>query len=1128
MSTSTYNLWDNQGGNYSVSINLPDGYNWYQNQAVVNRFQVAAVEFNGYPNSGGASSKELRLVDLPAGRVLASATLGTSQFLVNSLDADTQFQIGEISSGKLVLKSYDYTLATTAVNLASHVGTTVSIAPPTGTSWNSGSGFEYAGALGSGGYLLARTWDGAQNKNVFSLYSLTTGATAQAMKIASPPGTYDWISNAFVSGSKLWLQASTGQWGTAGWGQKFYQFNGSTWSTVYAEDDFWSARDTAVGYESVIRDGQSAFDLMALTWPTAKPDGFYQETDPVRLPDGSLLARVSANFSNEKLDIGYERWLVIKDGQKIADKAFSTSIGLGLRSLKAMDDDYVYFQQLDASFTGSAGSVTALKQNAGGVTVYKIALDKVASMLANASDSTPLDTLVGAPGVTLVAQYTQAQLPGDASATNGSVELVQGYMPASLLVAGNTGSIVWSAIYNTTTGNGVQYLSRIESNGTVTKSTVLTGGVSYVLYDGKWCAIEVDGDNGLSYYRLDPLTGDLTSIADVQQGDEADDSIVGSSGKDMLLGGAGNDTLVGGSEHDTLMGGEGSDVLVGGAGNDVLDGGVMTDLAGSSDLNIVSYNEVTANLNINLAGIYGDGSAGSGTATSTQTGTDTLYNISYVKAGSGNDTITGSSQALILEQFEGGAGNDTIDGGAIDAVTQRNGNRANYQYATAAVTVALADATQTTSKGSATGGAGTDVLIRINQVRGSKFGDTLNGSNGTTLTEHFEGMAGNDIIDGKGGFDVVSYRAAGMGVKVNLAAGAATQDGYGTVDTLRNIEGVFGSKYKDVLTGGNSANGSNYKTDLAKLEIFRGDAGNDTIDGGAGFDRADYTTSESGVVANLATGVASDGFSNKDKLLNIEGIRGSDFDDLLRGSDRNTFATDGYFEFFEGRAGDDVIDGRGGFDFADYQTAPKSVNVNLATGVATDGYGTTDTLINIEGVRGSSFNDTLVGNTGANMLNGRKGADVLTGGAGRDTLVFAAGDSGQTATTLDKINDYSKGVVGTGDLIDFASILKIGGSAAAATPAEALINTTTGVATFAAASGTTLSDALLDIATRFTKATDSAGEFAFFKVNNTGNFHLFISDGKAGVTGDDVVVQLVGVTSITGTNLTDGNLTITS
>ncbi|NBW61591.1 MAG: hypothetical protein EBR31_07765, partial [Methylophilaceae bacterium] len=159
---------------------------------------------------------------------------------------------------------------------------------------------------------------------------------------------------------------------------------------------------------------------------------------------------------------------------------------------------------------------------------------------------------------------------------------------------------------------------------------------------------------------------------------------------------------------------------------------------------------------------------------------------------------------------------------------------------------------------------------------------------------------------------------------------------------------------------------------------------------------------------------------------------------------------------------------------------------------------------------------------------GGVGADSLTGGLGSDTFVFIAGDTGQKDKTFDIIQDYTKGALGTGDLIDYASTLSVGGSNATATATQASINSSTGVASFAAGSGTKLADALADIATSFTAATNSPGEFAFFRVNNAGNFYMFISDGTAGLGANDVVIQLVGITSINGIDLNSGDLTIVS
>jgi hypothetical protein len=173
---------------------------------------------------------------------------------------------------------------------------------------------------------------------------------------------------------------------------------------------------------------------------------------------------------------------------------------------------------------------------------------------------------------------------------------------------------------------------------------------------------------------------------------------------------------------------------------------------------------------------------------------------------------------------------------------------------------------------------------------------------------------------------------------------------------------------------------------------------------------------------------------------------------------------------------------------------------------------------------GTTLANAITGGAGNDRLTGGKGADTLLGGAGKDTFVFAAGDSGQTSNT-DTISDYSKGAVGTGDLIDFTSALSVGGSNSAASSTEAQINPT-GIATFASGSGTTLTDALNDIAARFTAASDAAGEFAFFKVGGAGNFYMFISDGTAGVTANDVVLQLNSLTSIGSIDLAAGDLTI--
>ena len=555
-----------------------------------------------------------------------------------------------------------------------------------------------------------------------------------------------------------------------------------------------------------------------------------------------------------------------------------------------------------------------------------------------------------------------------------------------------------TAIYkshNPGLGN-VQYNeSYVDINDTTTQHvTKLTDGSAIVQYfdtdsNQPWLHIDLSYSNygtvSQALVRSEQFNDD-SSINVFVPGTIGNDSIVGNGGNDNLNGSGGNDTINGLGGNDIINGGAGADTLIGGAGNDTIDGGVVLDRINGTDFNFTSYSSATSGVNINLSGITGDGSTGSGTATGdASVGVDTLMNVNLIQGSNFNDTITGST-ALIFEQFEGGAGNDILEGGAItDTLNGDNSNRVTYRNATGAgVTV---DFIAGTAVGAVGSDAGNDTLVNFNQVQGSSFGDTLLGSNRTDVTEQFEGRGGNDTIDGRGGFDIVRYGSATAGVTVNLVTGTATGAGVGT-DTLLNIEGVFGSAFNDTLTGGNAANGVTVSDGLS--EVFRGEAGNDTIDGGQGYDRVDYTSSTAGVIVVLndtLDGSASDGLGGTDVLRNIEGVRGSAFNDTLTGS--NSAA----FESFEGREGNDTINGMGGIDRADYQNSRAGVTVNLASGVASDGYGGTDTLSNIENVRGSrDFNDVITGSAADNKLEGLGGNDTLIGGAGNDTLIGGTGN----------------------------------------------------------------------------------------------------------------------------------------
>jgi uncharacterized delta-60 repeat protein len=456
--------------------------------------------------------------------------------------------------------------------------------------------------------------------------------------------------------------------------------------------------------------------------------------------------------------------------------------------------------------------------------------------------------------------------------------------------------------------------------------------------------------------------------------------IEGDRDNNTLLGGDATDTLIGLDGADSLSGGGGDDQLDGGAGNDTLDGGA-NGLFGDT----VAFSGATTGVIVDLT---------AGTASDGQGGTDSLSRLEHISGTPFDDALKGNGST---NWFSPGAGNDTVNGaGGADTVM--------YQDASSAVAVNLL-------AGTATGASiGTDLLTSIEAAHGSGFDDQIRLSNtsgyifgragddtlaGGSGDDNFTGGSGNDALNGGAGTDSASYTddggdggtapATGEGVNVNLATGLAT-DNWGHTDTLVSIEFVNGSMYDDRLTGGNPASGSE-ATD--GFEGFRGNEGDDTLDGGTGFDRAYYDNSPYPVYVTLggtSPGTAFDGWDGIDTLINIEEVRGSAFNDFLTGSDS------GGFESFEGRAGTDNIDGLGGYDRASYQTSPAGVTVSLETGFAGDGWGATDTLRNIEAVRGSDFDDGLTGDAGDNDLEGRVGNDSLVGGDGQDSLRGGTGN----------------------------------------------------------------------------------------------------------------------------------------
>ena len=129
------------------------------------------------------------------------------------------------------------------------------------------------------------------------------------------------------------------------------------------------------------------------------------------------------------------------------------------------------------------------------------------------------------------------------------------------------------------------------------------------------------------------------------------------------------------------------------------------------------------------------------------------------------------------------------------------------------------------------------------------------------------------------------------------------------------------------------------------------------------------------------------GFEELDDSIN--GLAGNDVifgysgdDTLLGGAGNDTLI---------GGLGADVLNGGADEDTVDYSDDSAGVTVNLASSNLNSGEAAGDTLISIENIVATNFDDVLVGDAGVNMLTGLDGDDSLTGNAGDDILIGGLG-----------------------------------------------------------------------------------------------------------------------------------------
>ncbi len=119
----------------------------------------------------------------------------------------------------------------------------------------------------------------------------------------------------------------------------------------------------------------------------------------------------------------------------------------------------------------------------------------------------------------------------------------------------------------------------------------------------------------------------------------------------------------------------------------------------------------------------------------------------------------------------------------------------------------------------------------------------------------------------------------------------------------------------------------------------------------------------------------------------LDFLSGTDDSEIFdgRGGD-DTIEGNGGADYIDGGPGGDQIDGGDGYDRATYINSTEAVTVSLESGIGAGGEAEGDTLINVEDLEGSQFDDRLTGDAGINLIFGLGGNDRLYGGESGDQL----------------------------------------------------------------------------------------------------------------------------------------------
>ncbi|MGY0216080.1 calcium-binding protein [Endozoicomonadaceae bacterium StTr2] len=432
----------------------------------------------------------------------------------------------------------------------------------------------------------------------------------------------------------------------------------------------------------------------------------------------------------------------------------------------------------------------------------------------------------------------------------------------------------------------------------------------------------------------------LYSIENLVGGDK-NDVFIGDGNNNRLSGRGGNDVIRGKGGHDVIFGGSGQDDLDGGTGNDTVGLSSESDLGRPASVNVLNIKR----------------------------------NARFASSQSPVRVRVGGREQFRIVQADG-SGNHRV----IKLIVAERTILIRYTLSGSSNATLLSDPLEQDSKGKTINSPGSVLELHANSNQRVKVHLSRSLDRYVTIRFNSSGdlaqvlLSGTDLETTK----IKSQRTVARlenqtavttlvrtsNVSVDNAGSAHfvqhshPETTHHRTEQFRNFENIIGSRHDDEL----------YGTGLG--EKLAGGSGNDTLDAGRGND----------TLYGDAGNDTLKGGDGDDVLFGGEG------DDVLEGGENN--------DVLIGGKGQDTLRGGEGTDTASYRNFSEAgrlnegVRIDLDTGrsrIVNGPY--EDFLSGIENLEGSRFNDVLLGDNKANVLDGGEGRDHLDGRGGDDTFV---------------------------------------------------------------------------------------------------------------------------------------------